>query len=93
MMIEAVKLMARTEAILLDPVYTGKVVAGMIGLARSSYFGPKDKVLFIHTGGAPSLSAYESVLLASDGEPGKVSASRNPASFKKFELAIDMFLL
>lgn len=74
MMVEAVKLMARTEAILLDPVYTGKVVAGMIGLARSSYFGPKDKVLFIHTGGAPSLSAYESVLLASDGAPGKVSA-------------------
>ena len=64
MMIEAVKLMARTEAILLDPVYTGKVVAGMIGLARQGYFRQSDKVLFIHTGGAPSLSAFESELLS-----------------------------
>ncbi|NBP61954.1 MAG: pyridoxal-phosphate dependent enzyme, partial [Betaproteobacteria bacterium] len=63
MMIEAVRLMARSEAILLDPVYTGKVVAGMIGLTRARFFKPEDKVLLIHTGGASSLSAYEAVLL------------------------------
>ncbi|NDB12609.1 MAG: D-cysteine desulfhydrase, partial [Betaproteobacteria bacterium] len=48
---------------LLDPVYTGKVVAGMIGLTRARFFKPEDKVLLIHTGGASSLSAYEAVLL------------------------------
>ena len=34
MMVEAVQMLARTEAILLDPVYTGKIMAGLIGLAR-----------------------------------------------------------
>ena len=66
MMVEAVKMMARTEAILLDPVYTGKVVAGMIGLARQAHFRQGEKVLLIHTGGAPSLSAFESELLSGD---------------------------
>jgi D-cysteine desulfhydrase len=62
-MIEAVQMLARTEAILLDPVYTGKIMAGLIGLARKGYFKPCEKVLFIHTGGAPSLHAFESVVL------------------------------
>jgi D-cysteine desulfhydrase len=62
-MIEAVQMLARTEAILLDPVYTGKIMAGLIGLARKGYFKPGEKVLFIHTGGAPSLHAFESVVL------------------------------
>ena len=58
-MIEATKLLARKEAILLDPVYTGKAFAGLIGLIRNKKFTKKDNVLFIHTGGAVSLSAYE----------------------------------
>jgi D-cysteine desulfhydrase len=62
-MVEAVQMLARTEAILLDPVYTGKIMAGLIGLARQGYFKPDEKVLFIHTGGAPSLHAFEPVLL------------------------------
>ena len=62
-MVEAVQMLARTEAILLDPVYTGKIMAGLIGLARKGYFKPDEKVLFIHTGGAPSLHAFESVVL------------------------------
>jgi D-cysteine desulfhydrase len=56
-------MLARTEAILLDPVYTGKIMAGLIGLARQGYFGRDENVLFIHTGGAPSLHAYESEVL------------------------------
>jgi len=62
-MVEAVQMLARTEAILLDPVYTGKIMAGLIGLARQGYFQPDENVLFIHTGGAPSLHAYEAEVL------------------------------
>ena len=62
-MVEAVTLLARTEAILLDPVYTGKVMAGLIGLSRQGYFRKDENVLFLHTGGAPSLHAYERELL------------------------------
>jgi len=58
-MIEATKLMARKEAILLDPVYSGKAFAGLIGLINNKQFTKNDNVLFIHTGGAVSLSAYE----------------------------------
>jgi D-cysteine desulfhydrase len=57
-MVEAVKLLARTEAILLDPVYTGKTMAGMIDLLHKGYFGSRDNILFLHTGGSPALFAY-----------------------------------
>jgi len=56
---EATKLLAKKEGILLDPVYTGKGFAGLIGLVKNKKFGKNDNVLFIHTGGAVSLSAYE----------------------------------
>ena len=62
-MVEAVQMLARTEAILLDPVYTGKVMAGLIGLARDGELRAGERVLFIHTGGMPSVFAYERVLL------------------------------
>jgi D-cysteine desulfhydrase len=62
-MVEAVQLLARTEAILLDPVYTGKVMAGLIGMSREGRFTRDENVLFLHTGGAPALHAYETVLL------------------------------
>jgi len=58
-MIEATKLLAKKEAILLDPVYSGKGFAGLIGLIKNKKFTKNDNVLFIHTGGAVSLSAYE----------------------------------
>ena len=61
-MVEAVQLMARTEGILLDPVYTGKIVAGLIGMVRDGAIGARERVLFLHTGGMPSLFAYEDVL-------------------------------
>ena len=56
---EAVKLMATKEAILLDPVYSGKSFDGLLDLVSKKYFKDTDKLLFIHTGGAVSLSAYE----------------------------------
>lgn len=62
-MIEAVQMVARTEGIPLDPVYTGKIMAGLMGLARAGEFAPGERVLFIHTGGLPSLHAYETVVL------------------------------
>ncbi|MFK7739141.1 MAG: D-cysteine desulfhydrase [Planctomycetota bacterium] len=62
-MVEAVQMMARTEGILLDPVYTGKIVAGLIGMVRDGTIGKNEDVLLIHTGGMPSLFAYEDVLL------------------------------
>jgi D-cysteine desulfhydrase len=65
-MVEAVQLLARTEAILLDPVYTGKVMAGLIGLARAGDLRAGERVLFIHTGGVPSLFAYQRVLLGQE---------------------------
>ncbi|RKQ30277.1 D-cysteine desulfhydrase [Oceanobacillus halophilus] len=55
---EAVQLAARKEGILLDPVYTGKTMAGLIDLVRKDYFEKNDNVLFVHTGGAPALYAY-----------------------------------
>lgn len=57
--IEAIELTARLEGILLDPVYTGKGMAGMIGLIREGFFKASDRVLFLHTGGAAALAAYE----------------------------------
>lgn len=61
---EAIELFARHEGILLDPVYTGRAAAGLIGLIASGEIGPKEKVLFWHTGGTPALFAYEAQLLA-----------------------------
>jgi D-cysteine desulfhydrase len=62
-MVEAVQMLARTEAVLVDPVYTGKILAGLIGLAREGFWAPGAKILFLHTGGLPSLFVYEDVLL------------------------------
>ncbi len=55
--IEAVKLFAKTEGILLDPVYTGRATAGLLDLISKGYFKPEEKVLFWHTGGTPALFA------------------------------------
>lgn len=63
-MVEAVQMLARTEAILLDPVYTGKIMAGLIGLARAGSWADGERVLFLHTGGMPALFAYTGDLVA-----------------------------
>ncbi len=59
-MAEAVKLLAKTEGILLDPVYTGKAMAGLIDLIRKGYIRKEETILFVHTGGSPALYAYMS---------------------------------
>jgi D-cysteine desulfhydrase len=56
--IEAIRLFATEEGILLDPVYTGKAAAGLIGMIRRGDLPKGSKVLFWHTGGWPALPAY-----------------------------------
>lgn len=60
-MIEAVQLMARHEGILLDPVYSGKGMAGLIGAIRAGRFDKNENIVFIHTGGAAALFGYRGV--------------------------------
>ena len=57
-MVEAVKLLATTEGILLDPVYSGKAMSGLIDLVRKGHFKEGSNILFLHTGGSPALYAY-----------------------------------
>lgn len=59
--LEAIELVARLEGILLDPVYTGKAMAGLIAAIRAEEFISGQAVVFWHTGGAQSLSAYSEI--------------------------------
>jgi D-cysteine desulfhydrase len=61
-MVAAVRLLAAQEGILLDPVYSGKAMAGLIDLVRDGRISAHERVLFMHTGGSPSLSAFADVL-------------------------------
>lgn len=54
---EAIALVARTEGVFLDPVYTGKAMAGMIAHIRTGEVRPSETIIFLHTGGAPGLFA------------------------------------
>ena len=56
---EAVRLLAETESVLLDPVYSGKAMAGLIDLVRKGSFRTDENIVFIHTGGQAGLFAYE----------------------------------
>ena len=60
-MIEAVEMAARHESILLDPVYSGKGMAGLIDLVRQGFYRREENIVFIHTGGAQALSGYRSL--------------------------------
>jgi len=62
-MAEAVRMLARLEGILMDPVYTGKAMAGLIDLVRQGHFNKEENVLFIHTGGSPALYVYMDEIL------------------------------
>ncbi len=55
---EAIMLLARTEGLLFDPVYSGKALAGMIDLVRHGEFSNADNIVFLHTGGSAALFAY-----------------------------------
>jgi len=67
-MIEAVKIVANLEGILLDPVYTGKAMAGMIDLVRQGRFGASETVVFLHTGGTPALYGYRNIFRSDEKE-------------------------
>jgi L-cysteate sulfo-lyase len=60
--IEAIRLAGRLEALPLDPVYSGKGLAGLIALIRQGRWRKDEDVVFLHTGGAPALFAYQSAL-------------------------------
>jgi D-cysteine desulfhydrase family pyridoxal phosphate-dependent enzyme len=55
---EAMRLLARTEAVILDPVYSSKAMAGLIDHVRTGRIGRGETVVFLHTGGTPALFAY-----------------------------------
>ena len=61
---DAVHTVARTEGILLDLTYTGKAMSGLIDLVRNGTFGQDERVVFVHTGGIPSLFAHADEVLA-----------------------------
>lgn len=56
---EAVLLAAQTEALILDPIYTGKAMSGLINLAKTKQIDTNRTTIFIHTGGSPGLMAFE----------------------------------
>ncbi len=60
--LEAIDLAAKFEGLLLDPVYSGKGFAGLVGLIRAKFFKSSDNVLFLHTGGSAALFAYEATI-------------------------------
>jgi D-cysteine desulfhydrase len=66
---EAILLTARSEGILLDPVYTGRAMGGMIDMVRTGELGRQDRVLFWHTGGSPAIFAYSTALTGSPQAP------------------------
>ncbi len=55
---DAIRTLARSEGLLLDPVYTGKAMAGMVDLMDKGYFREGENILFLHTGGTPALFPY-----------------------------------
>jgi 1-aminocyclopropane-1-carboxylate deaminase/D-cysteine desulfhydrase-like pyridoxal-dependent ACC family enzyme len=59
---EAIRLLARLEGVLLDPVYTARAMGGLIDMVRRGQITSADTVMFWHTGGAPALFAYASEL-------------------------------
>jgi len=61
----AMRLAARLEGLILDPIYTAKAMAGLIDHARRSLLGAQDTVVFIHTGGLPAIFAFKDEILSS----------------------------
>jgi len=64
---EAIRLLARTEGIILDPVYTGKAMACLVDYVRQGRIGRDENVLFLHTGGAAGLFAFAEEIARLEG--------------------------
>jgi 1-aminocyclopropane-1-carboxylate deaminase/D-cysteine desulfhydrase-like pyridoxal-dependent ACC family enzyme len=63
--LEAMRVAARTEGLMLDPIYSGKAMAGLMDHARRGVLGPDSTVVFIHTGGLPAMFAFKDEIIAS----------------------------
>ena len=61
--VEATRLFARTEGVILDPIYTGKAAAGMIAHVREGRYKPEDVLVFVHTGGMPAIFTWNELWL------------------------------
>ena len=59
---QAVRTMAETEGIFIDPVYTGKAFVALMDLVHKGFFKPSDRVVFVHTGGTPALFPNKHIL-------------------------------
>jgi D-cysteine desulfhydrase family pyridoxal phosphate-dependent enzyme len=70
--LEAIRLLARTEAVFLEPVYTGKAMAALLAHIRDGVFSAEDSVVYLHTGGGPSLFGFSRVLA---GDPSVSTGS------------------
>ena len=68
--VEALRLLAATEGILLDPVYTAKAMAALMHDAREGRLGRNDTVVFLHTGGLPAVFAYRDGYVSIPQGPG-----------------------
>lgn len=77
-LLEAMRLTARCEGLLLDPTYTGKAMAGLIHLVTSGHFHRDQNILFLHTGGTPALFGYPEIL--EDTQTDKLSQAALLAS-------------
>jgi len=64
---DAIRLLGETEGIILDPVYTGKTMAGMIDMVKNQKLGTMKDIVFLHTGGAPAINAYADLFLDMEG--------------------------
>ncbi|MGD9044632.1 MAG: D-cysteine desulfhydrase [Desulfobacterales bacterium] len=67
-MAEATRMLARLEGVLIDPVYSGKAMAGLIDLVRKGTFNQNENLLFIHTGGSPALYVYMNEILDTNNQ-------------------------
>ena len=77
--LETINLVAETEGIFLDPVYTGKAMVGLIDLIRKNQFNKEDTVLFLHTGGAAALFPYK-IPIQTFKKTGKLTWTKAPWS-------------
>ena len=77
--LETINLVAETEGIFLDPVYTGKAMVGLIDLIRKNWFNKDDTVLFLHTGGTAALFPYKTPIQTFK-KTGKLAWTRAPWS-------------
>ena len=69
--IEAVRRLAQSEGVLLDPVYTGKAFAGLLDLVKRGQLKPDEPIIFLHTGGVPALFAYDPRVLSRSSLAGR----------------------